>query len=287
MTLLPLLMALPFGRRFLWRAGRSAYMAARREPVNDPSANGEYWLLHQVIARAAAPVVLLDIGANRGNWTAHALSLARPHALRIHAFEPAADTRAMLAERLATAPAVAIHPVAVADRDGDAAFFSMGAGSPVSSLAAISGDRREQVPVVRVDTFMARHEPAGATMFKIDTEGFDFAVLRGAEATLASGRVEIVQFEYNWRWLINHACLRDVFEYLDDKPYRLGKLVPGGIEVYDAWHPELDRFFETNCVLIRRGSPLEALATPCRFDMTNTVVCDPVPDRTRRDTGAI
>jgi hypothetical protein len=78
-----------------------------------------------------------------------------------------------------------------------------------------------------------------------------------------------VQFEYNWRWLINHASLRDVFEYIKDKPYRLGKLVGRSIELFDAWHFELDRYFENNYVLIRRGSALLESANVVRFDESN------------------
>lgn len=109
-------------------------------------------------------------------------------------------------------------------------------------------------------------------MVKIDTEGFDLLVLRGAEQTLHDGRIEIVQFEYNWRWLPNHVCLRDVFALIADKPYRLGKLCGNTIEFYDQWHFELDRFFENNYVLIRNDSNLRMLGSAVRFDESNVVV---------------
>jgi len=93
--------------------------------------------------------------------------------------------------------------------------------------------------------------------------------------TLRDGQMEIVQFEYNWRWLLNHACLRDVFEFIADKPYRLGKLVGTGLQLHDRWHAELDRFFETNYVLIRTDSPLCALGSTVQFDASNVGISVP------------
>jgi hypothetical protein len=61
-------------------------------------------------------------------------------------------------------------------------------------------------------------------MINIDNEGFDSLVLQGAGACLARGGAEVVQFEDNWRCLVNDACLRDVFELNHDKSYPLGQL---------------------------------------------------------------
>jgi hypothetical protein len=107
---------------------------------------------------------------------------------------------------------------------------------------------------------------------KIDTEGFDLLVLRGAQKSLDNGRIDIVQFEYNWRWLINHAWIRDVFALIADNPYRLGKLTSDAIEFCDQWHFALDRFFENNYVLVRNDSYLRSLGATIRFDEANVGV---------------
>ncbi len=85
------------------------------------------------------------------------------------------------------------------------------------------------------------------------------------------GRVDVWQFEYNHRWLAGRAQLRDVFDFIADKPYRLGKLHADGIEVYEQWHPELERFFEANYVLIRHGSVLERVCSRVRFNHRNVL----------------
>ncbi len=41
--------------------------------------------------------------------------------------------------------------------------------------------------------------------------------------------------------------------FLEDRPYALGRLTSDGLELYSAWHFELDRYVETNFVIIHRG----------------------------------
>ena len=270
-------------RRLLWRAGRRLYTYARGEGPNDPHTNGEYWLLHQVLARSAAdPLILLDIGANRGDWTAEALRLSeRP--VRLHALEPSSFSRSTLMARFDRQPSVTVHSDALSNASGKALFYSDTHGAGTSSLSSASGSQTETVTVGTLDEFLQRVSLEPIAMVKIDAEGFDPLILRGAETCLDEGRVEVLQFEYNWRWLLNHACLRDVFEFLADKPYRIGKLTGHGLDYYDAWHPELDRFFETNFALVRRDSPLVAIGRTVHFDESNVATASRGPSPWPRD----
>ena len=256
-----------------WRVGRKLYCWARRDTENRPETNGEYWLLEQVVRNMPNGAVLLDVGANKGEWSAHACKLfgLRQLTASLHAFEPCSGTRAGLVSRLAE-QSVVIHATAVSAQPGSATLFSNGDGSGTNSLSGVSGPGQETVEVTTLDLFANAHSIDKIAFAKVDVEGFDYFVLVGASRLLARGAIEVIQFEYNWRWLINRASLRQVFELIDSWPYRFGKLVPGGIQFFDAWHFELDRFFEGNYVLVRRGSKVEQLGQACRFDLSNVLV---------------
>lgn len=265
--------SIPALRGFAWRLGRKLYCAARGELPNEPSRNGEYWLLKRVLERAPgeAQHVILDVGANRGDWSNEAIRISRPESnIRVHAFEPSAPTRELLTKRLSGVREVTIHSCALSNVEGDSIFYSDGAGAGTNSLHEVSGPNKETVHLKRLDSWLAAEGIDALTMIKIDTEGFDFLVLEGAERTLTLGACEIVQFEYNWRWLLNRASLRDVFRLISGKPYQLGKLIGESIEFYDEWHFELDRYFENNYVLIRKNSPLLALGKRVRFSPSNS-----------------
>ncbi len=257
-------------RKLMWRLGRKMYTYARGDGQNDPRINGEYWLLEHVLKASPGPCVLLDVGANKGDWTAQALEIAQARReIHVHSFEPSMATRSMLTARFVGSAAVTVQPYALSETVGETTFYSKEAGAGTNSLSPSSGSNVEIVKLLTIDQFLHQTGIEPVLMVKIDTEGFDLLVLKGAIESLHDGRIEIVQFEYNWRWLLNHASLRDVFDLISGKSYRLGKLVGETIEFYEEWHFELDRYFENNYVLVRRDSELCSLGTEVHFDSSN------------------
>jgi len=71
-------------------------------------------------------------------------------------------------------------------------------------------------------------------------------VLEGAQSLVSEGRIGVIQFEYNWRWIGARRFLKDAFDTLGGCGYRIGKVTPRGVECYGAWHPELETFREGN-----------------------------------------
>ncbi len=72
---------------------------------------------------------------------------------------------------------------------------------------------------------------------------------------LRAGAIDLVQFEYNWRWIEARSFLRDVFQLVLPLGYSLGKVTGRGIECYEAWHPEFETFKEGNYLLFREPLP--------------------------------
>lgn len=263
-------------RSLLWRAGRKLYLYARREGPNDPPRNGEHWLLDEIVRRAPAgrPLVLLDVGANLGDWSARALASLSRHgrAGAVHAIEPAPGAYARLERRFSGEPRVLARRVALADRSGTESLYVAGEAAGTNSLLDQQLGEPVPVAVTRVDDYLKAHAIEHVTLLKSDAEGADLAVLRGGLDALSHGRVDAWQFEYNARWVYARAFLRDVFDLIGARPYVLGKLFGDGVELFEAWHPELERYFETNFVLLRVGTPFERLGRRSRFDRSNVPV---------------
>jgi FkbM family methyltransferase len=262
----------------VWRAGRKLYQHARREGANDPKRNGEYRLLEAVLALAAPGpsglLTLLDVGAHLGDWTARALEGLSRHGREgvVHAFEPTPSTLAHLTHRFSHEPRVNISPLALSERQGSARFYVVGDLVGTNSLA----DRRDGSPIdvesTTVDAYLSARGIGHVTFLKSDVEGHDLSVLRGGLGALSEGRIDVWQFEYNSHWVYARAFLRDVFELIVGQPYVLGKLHGGGVDQFESWHPELERYFETNFVLLRKGTPFERLARRASFDRSNVAV---------------
>jgi FkbM family methyltransferase len=242
------------GRRAVIRAARYVLLRARLDYPNDMTFNGESDLQRWALRLApSGEVHVADVGANLGLWSrsllAAALAEGRGSDLRLHAFEP--DTRAFarLARALEGACA-SLNPVALSDRQGTSAFHVVAPAAGTNSLHPAPGVpvTAETVPTVTLDSYAVRSGIPRFVLVKIDTEGHDLTVLRGARTLLAGHRIAVVQFEYNHRWVFARSFLRDAFDFLTGLGYRIGKLTPKGVEFYPGWDAELETFVEGNYV---------------------------------------
>lgn len=244
------------GRRRAWRLGRKLYMAARGEGVNAIETNGERALIEQAIAAfpKAAPFRAWDVGANLGEWTDLVLATTASCKLpaKMLVFEPTPTAFASLSEKYAGNTAVEVKQVALSSKAGAADFEVAGSHAGTNSLN-VTGLAAASMISVALASGADIHAAAGGGevhLIKIDTEGHDLEVLRGLEALLETRAAAIVQFEYNWRWLVNGSTMRAAMLLAERHGYRLGRVAPDGLEIYDDWNGELDRFFETNYALV-------------------------------------
>jgi len=245
------------GRRHVVRAARFVYRQACLDVPNDPLTNGEHELQRWILGSwlPGQPIRVIDVGANVGEWSAAMVANAREAGrladLDLHAFEPSGYTFTRLAQALAGQP-VRLQRAALSERAGSAPLYIAAPGAGVNSLheAAPGTQETELVPVTTLAAYADRCLLDDIALVKIDTEGHDLAVLRGAVPLLSAGRIAAIQFEYNYRWVFARAFLRDAFELLQPAGYRLGKLTPSGVEFYPGWDPELESFVEGNYVAL-------------------------------------
>ena len=263
---------LALGRRTVIRAARYVLLRARLDYPNNMTVNGELALQRWVLALAnGGEVHVADVGANVGLWSRSlitaAAGLGRAGDIRLHAFEPDAHAYGQLERSLRGTGVslgrvgVSLNELALSDRQGTSAFHVVAAAAGTNSLHLAPGGQ-VATQTVRTSTLDLYAEESGVPAFglvKIDTEGHDLAVLRGARGLLAEQRIAVVQFEYNHRWIYGRAFLRDAFDYLTGLRYRVGKLTPKGVEFYPGWEPELETFVEGNYVAC---SPAAAHSLP-------------------------
>jgi len=241
------------GRRTVIRAARYVLYRARLDYPNDMTVNGEASLQHWVLDLApGGEVHVADVGANVGHWSRSMLTAAtatgRAADLRLHVFEPDASAYARLARALDGAPAT-LSPVALSDREGTSVLHVVAPAAGTNSLHPAPGATTcEKVPALTLDAYAARCGVPGFALVKIDTEGHDLTVLRGAGSLLAGHRIAVAQFEYNHRWVFARAFLRDAFDFLAGHGYQIGKLTPKGVEFYPGWDAALETFVEGNYV---------------------------------------
>ena len=134
--------------------------------------------------------VFVDVGANIGYLTAIGASLVGPTG-QVHSFEPVPMYFSRLKALCEANPGYAIraNAIALGERDGTAeiaqsADGNIGWNSMVPGMLAGEGHARHSVTVKRLDEYLAEHGVGRVALIKVDAEGFELPILRGASRFL-------------------------------------------------------------------------------------------------------
>lgn len=152
------------------------------------------------LLRQAQPDLIVDVGANQGQYAMRMRSLG--YRGRMVSFEPGARAHRLLERNALRDPLWTVRQIAIGDEDGTTSLLvsrNLVSSStlPVGTIhLAADGeaatDHTEQVQCARLDGVLGDH-PAGRIWLKIDVQGTEDLVLAGAPATLP--RVQVVQCE--------------------------------------------------------------------------------------------
>lgn len=252
------------GRRAMYRIGRALYQKARGDVANDMASNGEMLVQNCVVNAwkngdlSGQRLVVFDVGANVGDWSSALVSQLSDLTMRetadLYIFEPAPSTFNFLKNRLGSQnPDLHYEQVALSSENGESVIYVSAPNAGTNSLHAGSPDGdQQQIAIVKVTAadFCKTHNIQKVHLLKCDTEGHDMEVIRGALPLLADGKISILQFEYNHRWIYARNFLRDAFMAVEKLPYQLAMLQPDHLLIFTEWHPELERFFEGNYALV-------------------------------------
>ena len=88
------------------------------------------------------------------------------------------------------------------------------------------------------------------SFLKIDVEGNELSVLKGAEKYISAGKVDYIQFEYGGTFIDAHILLKDVFEFFKNKPYTISKMMSSGLKTTPTYSREFENFQYANYVAI-------------------------------------
>jgi len=206
------------------------------------------------IIRRTGPLgftTVFDVGANRGDWAA-AVRDAHP-AATVHCFEILPSTFATLERRFGGADHMVLNPCGLSEREEQVPVY-VADDAYVSSMHEFLGDApRNSVlcDVVRGDDYADRRGLKQIDFLKVDVEGAEGSVLRGFDRYLSSGRISLIQFEYNRGAIQSRFLLIDFYEMLSKYGYQLGRLTGRGVE-FGEYHYALEDFQGPNYVACLR-----------------------------------
>ena len=185
------------------------------------------------------PITIVDAGANTGEYSL-LLKDVLPLAT-IYAFEPNPVTFKVLKEKTKMINNVKSFSIGLGSAESTMEIYTYkndksSEHASVIKEVMVTLHKSEQienyqVSIINLDSFCKDHSLEKIHFLKIDTEGFELEVLKGAAHFIKEKNIEVIQFEFNEMNIFSRVFLHDFYTILPNyKFYRLDtkKLIPLG-----------------------------------------------------------
>lgn len=224
----------------------------RSENNCDIDTNGEMYFIYNNKKKFD---VIFDAGANVGEWT-DLVSKIIPNA-RIYSFEPSLQTFKTLSTKKFVSN-ISLHNIGLGENDETKDFYIYGEDSTLNSVFSrkLPGDiyttepKIEKAQFETLDSFCLKNKIRRISFLKIDTEGNELSVLKGAKEYISSGKIDAIQFEYGGTYIDAGVLLKDIFIFFKDKPYVIYKMMQNRLQECDVYTASLENFQYSNYVAI-------------------------------------
>lgn len=209
----------------------------------------------RLLAEFAAPLCrsFVDVGANEGEWTKIFAAGMRPGGQGL-CVEPGARVYEALEAALRKISRTSVEHLeaALADQEYEGVFWEHDRSvySGMVRTDAYGPAHPRKVRVLRLDRVLEERGWKSADFLKIDTEGFDFRVIRGAGRFVDEATFRVIQFEYGANWITVGDTLHAAVHFLKTRGYELFLLRRDGLHQFDV---QLlgEYFWYSNFVAIR------------------------------------
>jgi len=184
--------------------------------------------------------VILDVGANIGGYSI--MLRNKKVSLPIYAFEP----HPVAFNKLEEAASVH-HFIPVQKGAGETALttyiydYVENKGSEHASMykEVIADFRKsevEEIPIdlTTIDEFIEDNRLSRIALLKVDTEGNELNVLKGARKAIEGGLISVVQIEFNEMNVISRTFFKDIIDILPG--YDFYRLLPDGLKALGEYN---------------------------------------------------
>lgn len=220
--------------------------------------SGEAGVLCNLHRFGSPPHIIFDVGANRGQFLRLAIGLVGTSEAGIHCFEPSSAAFELLHRDFAGRHNVRLNNFALGAEKREAVLYYDAPGSGLASLTqrrlehlAIDHSEREPVMIETVDSYCEGNGIDAITLLKIDVEGHELDVLRGAARMFARRAIGAVSFEFGGCNIDTRTFLQDYWYFFREARMQLHRVTPSGyLYRIDAYSETMEQMTTTNFVAV-------------------------------------
>lgn len=226
----------------------------------DMYSNGENKVLQSISLLSTTDSVFIDVGANVGDWSA---ALARSGVKgRIVAVDPLSSNLTLVREKLSNLHVsnFDLCECALSDTVGKVKFFTNKDRSfsghdsmfDMQSIGYAESAECIEVECETLDNLTKRLNIPEVLFLKIDVEGNELSVLKGAKSLLAHESIEFIQIEFGHASRAARVYLHDIVDFVNQYKYEIFVIKPKGLLPLDFTPFTENRYSYINFLIVSK-----------------------------------
>lgn len=209
------------------------------------------------IGKKTTPVVF-DVGANKGDYSLEILSVFKSN-VNLYCFEPSKKTFDLLKSNLSGYENVKMYNLGLGKSNETAILYSNENASGMSSIFNRRLDHfdsklenKEEIKLERIDSFCRNNNINHIHLLKLDVEGNEMNILKGAENLIRSNSIDFIQFEFGACNIDSKTFFQDFFYFLNPR-YKIYRILKNGLVLINRYETTLEVFLTTNFLAVSRN----------------------------------
>lgn len=217
--------------------------------------SGEIFVLKYINKIRKEEAIILDIGANTGDYTLAVLNEFKNN-VRVFSFEPSQVAFNQLKETIKDKNVNLIN-CAIGNNEGKGNLYTDCLGGWGASLYKrsrfhenLNVNITEEIQIRRLDNVLKEFNIKHVTLLKIDAEGAEYEILKSIKPLF--DKIDFIQFEINNSAIDAHIFFKDFYYLLSDN-YRIYRILRKGLYEINKYSEVYEIFYTANYLAVNKS----------------------------------
>ena len=239
------------GQNFLESLVRKCHRHLGIGTGDDVYCSGEKNVVQKMTRLTKPPYCIFDVGSHRGEYLDVVMSVLGDEKFTVHCFEPSPRFFSSLSQRAANDRRIIANNIGLGKSSENMELFfdNEDASGTLTKRKldhiGITSWQSEKVAITTLDEYCKNNGIDYIHLLKVDIEGHELDLFRGAEKMLRKKAVKIVTFEFGDCNIDTKTYFQDYFYFFHDLQMDLYRITPSGYLFPLPSYREIDEQFRT------------------------------------------
>lgn len=195
--------------------------------------------------------VVFDIGANVGDWSRFVIDEYVDMDYNLYMFEPSRNAFEALSKNIEASDGRHLHQIGFGNKIEKIKIYYDNEAQGSAGAFIKNAKYSEEIDIDTIDNFCDSHNIEVIDFLKMDVQGYELNILKGAKRMLDGGNIKFIQFEFDEPNIENRVFFKDFWNLLYEN-YDIYHSLYNGLIKIEKYHYELENFNCMNYLAVRK-----------------------------------